>query len=81
MNHRDTEAQSGEVQHRRVVIDLTVRGTAEQANAVRDAVGLAANDEWLRGIITPLLQSEEISSVDWKVSGERWMPGPETKTE
>ena len=62
------------VQHRRVIIDLEVRGTPEQADAVRDAVGLATNDEHLSKIVTPIAHSEEIEHVKWTVRGERWVP-------
>ena len=66
---------SGQIpKRRRVVIEIEVFGTDKQADSVRDAIGLAAHDEWLSGIVTPLVHSEKIQAVNWSIRGELWVP-------
>lgn len=62
------------MKYRRLVIDFEIDGSVCQADLVRDAVGRAADNEWLGNIIEPLVESEKIKNVKWTVRGCRWIP-------
>jgi hypothetical protein len=61
------------IEKRYLEISLTVDGTTEQADTVRNAIGLAISDKFLGDTVTPLIHSENIARVNWEVRGYRWV--------
>jgi hypothetical protein len=61
------------VKRRRVIVDIRVEGTDEDAQKIQDAIGAAINDEVLMPACVEVMELRDIADVKWEVRGERWV--------
>ena len=71
LNMPNTPPHSPEI--RRVVIEIKVNGSHDDANAVRDAIGESITDEMLMPVVMGVVENRGIESAFWEVIGERWV--------
>ena len=61
------------VKLRRVVVDIRVMGTDDDADAVRDKLGQSLTDEIIMPEVVEVMESRGIEGVKWEVRGESWI--------
>ncbi len=61
---------------RRIVVTLEINGSAEDAQAIQDAVGEAIDDEFISAVILSYSNRPLLRDVKWTVKGERWESAP-----
>lgn len=59
------------LQHRRVVINLHLDGTPDQARCICHAVAMKLDDAFMQSVIGPVSRSESIPKVEWDVIAQK----------
>lgn len=78
----NAESINPAIKLRRVVVDIQVTGTDADADAVRDAIGMALTEDLLMPITVEVMEPRGIEDVKWQVRGERWIDStPNAQTE